>query len=82
MCESLIKEEEEELEFYDFSALYWLFKSFYSHIDRAYKGTKGETEFGYRETWNSTTATLVLLRALRTAPIHGIAILRAHLTDM
>ena len=27
---------------------------------RAYSGKKGETEIGYRETWNSTTATPVL----------------------
>jgi len=46
-----------------------------------YRGEKGETEFGYRETWNSTTATLVLLRDRSTAPIHGIAILRPHPTD-
>ena len=36
---------------------------------------------GYRETWISTTATLVLLRARSTAPIHGIAILRPHPSD-
>ena len=45
------------MEFYDLSALSMLFKSLYSHI----RGKKGETEIGYRETWNSTTATLVLL---------------------
>jgi len=45
---------------------------------RVYRGKKGETEFGYRETWNSTTATLILLRARSAAPIHGIDILRAH----
>ena len=58
------------MEFYDLSALYRLFKSLYSHIYRAYRGKKGETVFGYRETWNSTTATLVLLRARSKAPIH------------
>ena len=47
-----------------------------------HRGKKGETEFGYRETWNSTTATLVLLRTRGTAPIHGIAILRPHRTMM
>ena len=36
---------------------------------------------GFRETWNSTTATLVLLRARSTAPIHGVDILRPHPTD-
>ena len=69
------------MEFYDLSALYRLFKSLYSHIYRAYRGNKGETEFGYRETWNSTTATPVLLRSRSTAPIHGIAILRPHPSD-
>ena len=67
-------EEEEKLEFYDLSALYRLFRSLYSHIYRAYRGKKGETEFGYRETWNSTTATLVILHVWSTALIHGIAI--------
>jgi len=52
------EEEEEELEFRDLSALYRLFKSLYSHIYRAYRGKKGETEIGYRKTWNSTTVTL------------------------
>ena len=46
-----------------------------------YRGKKGETEFGYRETWNYTTATLVILPARSTAPIHGIAILRPHPSD-
>ena len=35
----------------------------------------------YRETRNSTTATLVLLRSRSTAPIHGSNILRPHPTD-
>ena len=70
-----------ESELYDLSALYRLFKSLYSHIYRAYRGQKGETEFGYRETWHSTTATLVLVRAWSTAPIHGIALLRPHPSD-
>ena len=74
-------EEEEEQEFYDLSALYRLFKSSYSHIYRAYRGKKGETEIGYRDTWNSTTATLVLLRARSTAPIHRSDILRPHPMD-
>ena len=43
---------------------------------RAYRGKTGETEIGYRETWNSTTATLVLLRALSKAPIHGTDVVR------
>ena len=47
------EEEEEELKFYDLSALYRLFKSLYSHIYHAYRGKKGETEFGYRETWHT-----------------------------
>ena len=74
--------DEEEL-FYDLSALhvYRLFKSLYSHIYRAYMGQKAETEFGYREAWNTTTATLVRLRDRITAPIHGTDILRPHPTD-
>ena len=75
------REEEEELEFYDLSALYRLFESLYIHIFSMYRRKKGETEIGYRETWNSTTATLVLLRARSTAPIHRIAILRPHPSD-
>ena len=74
-------EEEEELEFYDLSALYRLFKSLYSDMYCAYRGKKGEIEIGCRETWNSTTVTMVLLRARSTAPIHGIAILRPHPSD-
>ena len=42
---------------------------------------KGETKIGYRETRNSTTATLVILRVRSKAPIHGIDLLRPHLTD-
>ena len=64
-----------------FSTIYRLFKSLYSSTHRAYREKKGETEFGYRDTWNSTTATLVLLRARSMAPIHGIAILRPNPTD-
>ena len=64
----------EELQSYDLSAL----KSLYSHIYRVYRGKKGETEFGYSETWNSTTATLVLLHAWSKAPIHGTDILCPH----
>ena len=52
-----------ELELYDLSALFMLFKSLYSHMYRAYGGKKGETEIGYRETWNSTIASLVIVRA-------------------
>ena len=76
------RDKEEELQFYDLSALhvYRLFKSLYSHIVHIRK--KGYTEIGYRETWNSTTATLVLLRVLSKAPIHGINILRPHPTDI
>ena len=65
------EEKEEELEFFDLSALYRLFKLLYSHRYRAYRGNKGETEIGYRETWNSTTVTLVLLHGRNTAPIQG-----------
>ena len=46
-----------------------------------YREKEGETEIEYRETWNSTTVTLVLLRARSTTPIHGIAILRPHPLD-
>jgi len=57
------------MEFFNLSSLYRLFNSLYSHMYRAYRGNKWETELGYRETWYSTTATLVLLRAPSTAPI-------------
>ena len=77
----VLEVEVDELELYDISALYRLFKSLYSHIYCAFRVKKGETKFGYRETWNSTTATLVLLRARSTAPIHGIAILRPFPSD-
>ena len=70
-----------ELEFYDLSALYIVYSSHYIHTFRMYRGKKEETKIGYRETWNSTTATLVLLRARSTAPIHGIAMLRPHPKD-
>ena len=43
---------------------------------RAYRGKKGETEFGYGETLNSITAILLLLRARSAVPIHGTDILR------
>ena len=46
-----------------------------------HRGKERETEIGYRETWNSTTATLVLLRGLSTVPILGIDILRPRSTD-
>ena len=75
------EEEEEELELYDLSSLYRLFKSLHSHIYRAYRGKKEETEIGYRDTWNSTTATMVLLRARSTALIHGTNILHPHPVD-
>ena len=58
------------------------FKSLYSHIYHAYRGKKWETEIGYRETWNSTIATLVLLRVRSTAPIHGIIIYRTMMNTM
>ena len=57
------------------------YSSHYIHTFRMYRGKKGETEIGYRKTWNSTTVTLVNLRARSTAPIHGIAILRPHPSD-
>ena len=75
MC--IYKVEEEELEFYDLSALVKVIICTFS----MHRGKKGETEFRYRETWNSTTAVLVLLRARGKAPIHGIAILRPHPSD-
>ena len=65
------EEEEEELEF----------SSHYINTFSIYRGRKGETDIGYRHTWNSTTATLILVRARRTAPIHRIAILRPHPSD-
>ena len=73
--------EEEKLELYDHSAIYKLFKSLYSHIYHSYRGKKGETEIGYRETCNSTTVTLVLVRARSKPPIHGTDILRPNPTD-
>ena len=69
------------MECYDVSALYRLFKSLYSHIYQAYRGKKGETEFGYIETWNYIITTLVLLLARGTAPIHGTNVLRPQPTD-
>ena len=66
------EEEEEELEFYVLSARYRIFKSLSSHMYRAYRGKKGETEFGYRETGNSTRATLLLTRdRYLTSPSDG-----------
>ena len=47
------------------------YSSHYIHTRIVHRGKEGEREIGYRETWNSTTATLVLLRARSTAPIHG-----------
>ena len=52
------------------------YSSHYIHTCIVHRGKKGETEIGYRDTWNSTTATLVLLSARSTAPIHGSDILR------
>ena len=75
------EEEEEEFELYDLSALYRLFKSLYSHMYRAYRGMKGETEIKHRETWNSITAPLVLIRARSKASIHGTDILHPHPVD-
>ena len=63
------------MELCDLSALDRPFKSLYSHI------YIGETEIRYRETCNSTRATLVLLRAWSKAPIHGTDVLRPHPTD-
>jgi len=37
----VVGKEEEELEFYDLSALYRLFELLYSHIYGAYRGKKG-----------------------------------------
>ena len=51
------------------------------HTFIMHRGKEEETEIGYRVTWNSTTATLVLLRARSTAPMHRIAILHPHLSD-
>ena len=73
--------EEEDYELYDFSALYMLLKSLYLHMYRAYRGEKGGTEIGYKRTWNSTTTTLVLVRARSKAPIHGTDNLRPHPTN-
>ena len=39
---------------------------------------KGGTNIGYRDTRNTTTATLVHLSARSKGPIQGIAILRPH----
>ena len=69
------------MELHDLSALYRLFTSHHIHTCSMYRGKKGEAEIGYRETWNSTTVTLVLLRARITAPIHRIAILRPNPSD-
>ena len=55
--------------------------SHYIHTVIVYRGKKGKTEIGYRETWNSTTSTLVLLRARGTAPIYETDILRPHPMD-
>ena len=57
------------------------YSSHYIHTFSMYRRREGKTEIGYRETWNSKTVTLVLLRARSTAPIHGIAILRPHPSD-
>ena len=42
---------------------------------------KKETEIESRETYNSTIATLVLLRARSTVPIHGTDVLRPYPMD-
>ena len=57
------------------------YSSHYIHTFIVHKGKKGGTEFGYRATWNSTTATLVLLRAWSRVPIHGTDILHPHPMD-
>ena len=62
------EEEEEELELYDLSALYKLFKALYSHMYRAYRGKKGETEYGYSHPGSCTCP-------------HGTDILRPHPSD-
>ena len=54
------------------------YSSHYIHTFSMYRGKKGKTEIGYRDTWNSTTVTHVLLCARSTALIHGIAILLPH----
>ena len=51
------------------------------HSYHANRGRKGETEIGYRDIWNSTTATLVLLPVRSKTPIHRTDILRPHLMD-
>ena len=59
------------MEFYDVLALYRLFKSLYSHFIVLQRKERRDKKIGYKETWNSTTTTLVLLRARSTATIHG-----------
>ena len=58
------------------------YSSHYIHTFIMHRGKRGETEIGYRETWDSTTATLVLLRDRGTTPIHGTDMLRPQMDDM
>ena len=53
---------------------------FSSHYIHTCRRKKGETEIEYRDL-EFYTATLVLLRARSSAPIHGTDILRPHPTD-
>ena len=63
------REREEELEFSTFQP-YLGYSNHYIHTCIVHGGKKGETEMGYRETWNSTFHP-VFLRSRSTAPIHG-----------
>ena len=62
-----------------FSTIYAIQVIIFTHL-ACIKEINERQKIGYRETWNSTTVTLVLWRARSTAPIHGIAILRPHPT--
>ena len=64
-----------------FITRYRIFKSLFSHMYQSYRGKQGERELGYRETWNSTTVTLVLLRPRSKGSINGTDILRPHPTE-
>ena len=46
-----------------------------------HRGVRKDRKKSDTETWNSTTAALVLLRVLSKAPIHGTYILNPHPTD-
>ena len=59
------------------------YSSHYSHtvIVHTWYIEERQTSDTERETWNSTTATLVLLRTRSTALIHGTDVLRPHPMD-